>query len=149
MNKREFDKLALEEIKILQAIVIKHDDIRSTIINWNVGLITALCVAFLSGKSGLDRIDFFLIGVAIILLFFWLDVVYKIAQNRAIRRSAEIEDQIRCGTTYDGPIIGKSLTQPNTASEQMNAARNVRVWFPFLALLVLVALVTFSHSQAT
>ena len=85
-------------------------------------------------------------GVTVSFLFFWMDVVYKVAQDRAIARSAKIEDQIRNGAQYDGPRVGTSLAQRNSLTAQRHAAAKMRVWFPFLVLLILVLFAAFGHN---
>ena len=52
MNSRSYDDLALEEIKLLQTVISKHDDLRAQVIGWAVTLISVLSAAYLSEKSG-------------------------------------------------------------------------------------------------
>lgn len=143
--------IALEELRLLESIIAKHDDLRAHMMNWAVGLVTALSAAYLSDKSGLDHWGFLTVGAFVALLFFWMDAVYKVAQDRAIKRAALVEQHLRQlnekePQPYDGPRIGESLSPANTWKEQWYAASRIRLWFPYFALLMLVALVALRHN---
>jgi hypothetical protein len=133
--------IALEELKLLQAVIHKQDDARSHIVGWSVAVVVALTVAYLSDK-GLTGKTYCFLGTVVVLLFLWLDVVHKVAQDRAISRVKAIEKSIRTGTYYIGPCIAGTLTRPNTLYEQCLAARNVRVWAPYATLFLTVLLVS-------
>jgi hypothetical protein len=139
-DNKNYDKLALEEMKLLQSIILKHDDIRSKMVGWSVSLVSALSAFYLHEKSGMDRTGFQIVGFSITILFFWLDTIYKVAQDRAINRSRVVEKMIANGE-YEGPAIGVSLGKDNLVLDQLRSALNVRVWSPYagLSLLVLVA----------
>lgn len=134
--------MALEELKVLQAVISKHDDLRSQLLGWCVALITGLSVAHLSKPLQVDSVGFLSLSLAIVLLFLWVGITYKVAQDRAIERVRQIEVQIRTQSPYDGPLISESLSRPNLFSDQCSALKNVRVWGPFVALAVIVVLVT-------
>src|SRR5436305_14104265 len=97
--------MALEELKILQSVISKHDDLRSQVLGWCIALVTGLTIAYLSKPVALDRWGFVALSVAIVLLFLWVSVTYKVAQDRAIERARTIESQIRSKTVYDGPLV--------------------------------------------
>jgi|SRR6185369_3582 len=137
--------MALEELKMLQSIISKHDDLRSQVLGWCVALITGLTIAYLSKPVELYLWGFAALSISIVLLFLWVSVTYKVAQDRAIERARTIESQIRAQTAYDGPLVADSLSRANRWPDQKKALNNVRVWGPFAALLVLVVLGAFAR----
>jgi|SRR3954447_24142729 len=137
--------MAIEELKTLQSIISKHDDLRAQVLGWCVALITGLTVAYLSKPVEIDRWGFVALSVSIVLLFLWVSVSYKVAQDRAIERARTIESQIRAQATYDGPLVTDSLSRANRWPDQKKALNNVRVWGPFASLLLLVVLGAFAH----
>lgn len=129
---------AIEELKLLQAFIGKSDDISLKIKGWSITLSTAYIIALATGKLTNGHLT--LLALLVPLLFLWLDVVFRVAQNRAIRRSSCIEEAIRGEREYDGPRIAKTLSQPNNLREQWQALNNVRMHIPYSIQIVALAL---------
>ena len=102
--------------------------------NPKIGFLTA---SFLSSKLLLPRAQYVAVVVFLCVLFFWLEVVHRVAENRAMERCEDVELFVRGGTpTYGGPLIGKSLAQPNSLRDQLEAADNLRIYLPYLVLII-------------
>lgn len=138
----EKDQKAFEELKALQNIISSQEETRAKVKNWAVGLISAISVAFLTQKASFSRKGYFVISIGITILFLWLDVVHRVAQNRAIQRSNEVERILREEADYDGPKIGATLAVANTLREQIRALNNIRLYIPYIVLIIIVIVIT-------
>lgn len=135
-------ELALEELKILREIAQNQEELRFKIRGWCTALITALSVAFLSKEIKFSGGQFFLISSVVLFLFLWLDVLYRVAQDRAYTRSNIVESFLRGEEEkYEGPKIGSSLSMPNNRVDQLKSLNNIRVYSPYIPLLVLVIII--------
>lgn len=137
----DMNQLALEELKLLQGIAEAQETLRFKIRGWCVALITALSVAVLSHKILFPVGQFLLIAMVIMLTFLWLDVLYRVAQDRALKRAKLVEESLRGLVKYDGPKVRESLSVPNSVADQMLSLNNVRVYGPYLLLLVILFVV--------
>lgn len=138
---REYNLLALEEFKLLQGIARDQEELRFKIRGWCVALITALSVALLSNEIELPRKEYFLVSLMILLLFLWLDVLYRVAQDRALRRAKVVEKVLQNKCAYSGPCIRESLSVKNSLAEQLRSLNNIRVYSPYLLLAVTIMVV--------
>lgn len=134
-------QLAIEELKLLQIIAGNQEELRFKIRGWCIALVTALTAAFLSGKIEFLGIEYILISCLILTLFLWLDVLYRVAQDRALTRAAVVEENLRGSEVYEGPLIRNSLSVKNTIKDQRKSLNNIRVYGPYLLLFVIVLLV--------
>lgn len=132
------EQMALEELKIIQDVIYDQEAIRFKIKGWAVALITAISIAFLSKKINFSSTEYLFTSVGIVLLFFWTDVIHRIAQDRAQKRALNIERFLRGETEYDGPKVSISLSRDNTIKDMLRSAKNVRVYFPYLVLLFIL-----------
>ncbi len=130
----EPENIALEELKLVQAIINTQEQIRLKIMGWGVATVSAISVAYLSEKLDLPSNSYLALSLVIIGIFLWLDTVHRVAVDRAIERSGEIEECLRKEATYDGPKIGKSISVKNGIPYQLRSLKNVRVYGPYLAL---------------
>ena len=137
----EPEAIALEELKLVQAIINNQEQIRLKIMGWGVAATIAISVAYLSEKIDLLPNSYLTLSVIIIGIFLWLDTVHRVAVDRAIERSGEVEESLRGERAYDGPIIGKSVSVKNGIPYQLRSLKNVRVYGPYLALSVAVLFV--------
>lgn len=131
-------QLALEELKLLLDIAQGQEELRFKIRGWCIALVTAFSVAFLSEKIKFSGCQFILISSLILVLFLWLDVLYRVAQDRAFKRSKVVEENLRGIGNYSGPLIGEYLSVPNSAKDQVVSLKNIRVYGPYVLLLVIV-----------
>ena len=137
----EPEAIALEELKLVQAIINNQEQIRLKIMGWGVAATIAISVAYLSERIDLPPNSYLTLSVIIIGIFLWLDTVHRVAVDRAIERSGEIEESLRGERAYDGPIIGKSISVKNGIPYQLRSLKNVRVYGPYLALSIAVLFV--------
>ncbi len=142
MTKRH-DYKAMEELKLLQNVIGRQEDFRMKIKSWAVTLVSAVSIAFLSGKINISSKSYIIMSVGIIVSFCWTDVIYRVAQNRAMKRSGNVESYLRGEVEYSGPKIGSSLSIPNTLSEQFGAFNNVRTYSVYLILVILTLILSF------
>jgi hypothetical protein len=136
MDKHE---LAMEELRLLQEIIKHQEDLRAQLMNWSVGLIGAGTFAFLT-EIKLSQSNFLFVGCTLVLASFWMNVIFRVAQDRAITRSHRVEQFLREGGEYDGPKIGLSLAARNSVAEQLQAANNIRMYSPYAILLVFIVI---------
>jgi len=130
----EWKQLAFDEIKILNDIIGIQEDVRQKIRNWTIILISGVSIAFLSKKIDLGPYHYLAVCYSILLLFLWADVIHRVAQSRAIRRSIDVEKALGDGGQYDGPKIATSLSVSSNLREQWRAFNNVRVYSIYLIL---------------
>ena len=135
------ESLALEEFKMLQEIARDQEELRAKIRGWCVAIITALSVAALSKEIQISGATFLFVASVILCLFLWLDVLYRVAQDRAFRRAKKVEIILRGNLYYDGPRIRDSLSVPNSIEDQLQSLNNVRVFGPYFLLLIIVTVV--------
>jgi len=140
MSSDELSKsqLALEELKLLQGIAEKQEELRFKIRGWCLALVTALTAAFLSEKTDFSGAQYILISCLILALFLWLDVLYRVAQDRALTRAEIVEKNLRGVEEYAGPLIRNSLSVKNTIKDQRTSLNNIRVYGPYLLLFIIV-----------
>ena len=138
-------EIALEELKILQQIVARHDDLSFKIKGWCVTLVTAIILAIKSDKYSISVSSGLSLLFGISLLFLWIDVIYRVAEDRAISRSRQVERLIRDHIVYDGPKIAESLSVKTTFMNQMRSLNNIRIYVPYISISIIVLAVTFMH----
>src|SRR5690606_18624323 len=140
---------AWEELKMLQSIIARHDDISFRVKGWcitlNVGVLAA--IYGVGGDSdfkvgGDDEFKFSdlatFISLYLVLLFFlWIDAIYRVAMNRAIERASEVEQEIRNNTPKGYPKIGLTLGQKNLIKDQLKTLKNIRVIAPYVIIFVI------------
>jgi hypothetical protein len=143
---KEEDKIniILKELEFLQGVIARQENARLTIRNWYMGFITVLVVAFFSKEISMNKNAFISIGSTLTLLFYWTELVYRVAEKRAMVRSNEVEGKLRESENYDGPKIGVSLGRPNTIKDQLKEVpNNVRISGPYLVMLIMLLLIYF------
>lgn len=132
------NEIALEELKILQGIAQNQEELRFKIRGWCLALVTAFSVAFLSEKVKFCGGQFILISSLIVVLFLWLDVLYRVAQDRAFARAKDVEKYLRGTGDYSGPLIRNSLSVPNSVKDQCESLNNIRVYGPYVLLFLII-----------
>lgn len=146
----ESRELAIEELRILQSIIQHQVDIGFRIKSWCVTLVSLLSVALLSTDAGsgaeISPAVYVLGSTTLILLFMWLDAAHRVAGRRAKDRSAAVEQQIRTGQPYDGPLIGESIAIPTTVRHQLRDLAKVRLWGPYAVAFAVTCVVGLTAS---
>lgn len=134
----ESSEMALEELKVLADIISRHDEISLKIKGWCTTLVTGFLVAMFSGTIQAPLNVSGLLVAVIIVIFLWIDVVFRVAEDRAINRQGEVEKALRGEVQYDGPKIKWSLSTPNTFRDQLRSLNNNRIYLPYVALSIIV-----------
>ena len=130
--------LAIEELKILFSIISRHDDLSFKIKKWAITINSALIIGIASGKiTEYIANNYLILFLPVLpLIFLWIDVIHRVAMDRAIKRQADVEECVRNNNNYDGPKIDMTLSKPNSFKDQMKALNNVRMYFIYLILVI-------------
>lgn len=133
--------LALEELRMLQDIIARHDEISFKLKGWcitlNIGVLAALYGVNEGKTIDINPVVVFVCLFLAILFFLWLDAIYRVAMDRAIQRTAKIEKQIRKNNFGEYPKINIALGRPNRIRDQINAINNIRVIAPYLIIVII------------
>ncbi len=148
MNKEERQiqldiSCAWEEIKLLHEIVKNQEEWRFKIRGWAVALLTALSVVAFSNDVKITGSQYLALSIVVLLVTCWIDVIYRVAQDRALERANIVEEQLRTQRKYDGPKIRVKLSRPNSIEAQLSALNNIRVYGPYLLLLFIVSVIAY------
>ncbi len=102
--------LALEELKLLSALISKQEEFRLTTRGWSLAILTGLTIAHLNHDLSVGRATFLLLGLGIIVSGWIIEAWYSMAQLGAMDRSLVVEQFLRgdC-SSYDGPRIATDL----------------------------------------
>ncbi|WP_192348630.1 hypothetical protein [Algoriphagus sp. Y33] len=139
-------EIAIEELKLLQTIISRHDDISFKIKGWcitlNIGIITAIYgmpdFTFLNSKA----LALFLLPLANV-FFIWVGAIYRVAMNRAIERSTKIEKEIRNNRLKKYPQLNITLGRRNRLKDQLNSLKNIRTTAPYIIIFIIDILAIF------
>jgi hypothetical protein len=148
------DERAMEEWRLLQSIISRHETIEFQIRGWLLVLLVALVAALYADRTRLNNAAFGGIGAALVLLFLVMELIVRIPKRLAIRRVALVEAMLRGEKEYDGPGISLSLAnrvistkQPDRTMSQTrllwDEIRIALVWLFYVVLLLVVAIITF------
>jgi hypothetical protein len=137
----EVSQVALDELQILAGIIERKEAVRLRQRNWVITAVSGLSIALFSKGVNVTSGEYAAVALATIVIFWLMETVYQHVEDRAIRRSKRLEEILREGGPYDGPLISESLS-PRSLKEQLTyVARTFfapRVASPYLALVVLV-----------
>ena len=134
-------EIALSELKMVQDIIHNQEQMRLKVVGWCIAAVTGISIAFVSKTLVVPTKYYLALSLAITCIFLWLDTVHRVAVDRAIARSGDIEGFLRGEHEYDGPKIGKSISVASGARYQAESLKNVRVYGPYLALSLIVVAV--------
>lgn len=137
------NELAIKELEILQRVIERQEEIRLQIRKWYIAIITALTIAFLSNEITFCKCNYVLITFIITVSFLWLEVVHRVAEQRAMNRSGIVEKQLRLGNAYDGPKINDSLSKNNNPNEQWKALNNIRIYGIYVIYYLIIVILSF------
>ena len=146
MNKIQRET-AIEEWKLLESIIGRQEQIIFQMRRWLYALITALIIAYISGKATLLKCEFLLLGIVLIVLFLVVECLQRGPLRRAIKRAKSIEASIRGPEPYEkynGPELSDRLSSSRFRDDFYDAINELivtRVWFPYGILGLIIVLV--------
>lgn len=136
--------IAFEELKMLQDIIARHDELSFQIKGWcmtlNVGVIAAIYGIGGGSTINASKVLVFIALVLITIFFIWLEAIYRVAMNRAIQRTATIEKEIREDSLGEYPKINLTLGIPNKIKDQIKALENIRIVAPYFIIFLIDSL---------
>jgi hypothetical protein len=134
-------QVALEELQILAGVIARKEAVRLRQRNWVITVVSGLTIAFFSNNSHIRASEYAAVALATIVVFWLMETVYQHVEDRAIERTRKLEEILRDGLPYDGPLISESLAPRSFHEQQQYAARMFfapRVASPYLALVAIV-----------
>ncbi len=132
------DQLAVEELKLLQAIIARQDEFKARTKQWAVTVVAAMITARLTGQVKLsDWFLAFIVGVTS-LLFMFIEGIFGSAESLAEDRVRVVEEALRKegAPSYDGPLICNSLIGRITLQRMRKSISYLRIWGFYLALVI-------------
>jgi hypothetical protein len=137
--KQHTDELALEELKILSAIIDRHEQTEYKIRGFCLALIAALTAGFFAKETELIAWGYILLSIIISAGFFMFEVFHRVPKLKAFKRADIVEEYLRSTEgTYDGPKIGLSLR-----GERWSLLREATKGIPTYGPYIMVAVVCF------
>lgn len=137
----DIPQIALDELQILAGVIERKEAVRLRQRNWVVTVVSGLSIAFFSDSRHIHPGEYVAVALATVMIFWLMETVYQHVEDRAIQRSRNLEELLREGRPYDGPLISASLS-PRSLTEQLRyVARTLlapRVASPYLALMAIV-----------
>ena len=143
MDKKE---LAFEEWKHVQSVISRKADSETKIRGWLYTILAALIVAYLTKPMNLSSSEFILVASGLIAFFMILEGIQLIEHWRAIRRSEEIENNLREEMKhYDGPTLSEVMIKKTGFIEIWKVVftneHNLKHFvFPYLLLFVVLVI---------
>jgi hypothetical protein len=138
---KEVPQLARDELQILAGIIERKEAVRLRQRNWVITAVSGLSIALFSKGVDVSSGEYAAVALATIVVFWLMETVYQHVEDRAIQRSKTLEEILREGHPYDGPLISESLS-PRSLKEQLTYVAKTflapRVASPYLALIALV-----------
>jgi hypothetical protein len=101
----------MDELQRLQEIIARHEDHAFKVRGVMYGLLGALSIPLFSDKKVITGETFLILAGIVVLLFLLVELVHRSFVRLAIIRSMTVEEMIRTGKKYDGPLVGISLGQ--------------------------------------
>jgi hypothetical protein len=132
------DQLAVEELKLLQAIIARQDEFKARTKQWAVTVVAAMITARLTGQVKLsDCLLAVVVGVTS-LLFMFIEGIFGTAESLAEDRVRVVEEALRNGavSSYNGPMICDSLLGRITFQRIRKSISYLRIWGFYLALIL-------------
>lgn len=139
-------QVALDELQILAGIIERKEQVRLRQRNWVITAISGLSIAFFSDNSHIHPAEYTAVALVTVVIFWLMETVYQHVEDRAIQRSLRLEELLREGLPYDGPLISESLS-PRSLEDQLRYVAHTifapRVASPYLALVAVVIAFSF------
>jgi len=140
--------VAIEEWKLLSATIARLEDVEYKMRSWLLALITGLAVALYSENIDLPVVGFMIIGILLVIVFAWMDLIHRMPKRKAIERSKEVEESLRKGgPAYSGPLMCVKLTARRTGKRE--ELKRMFWNTPYVQILILVILLGLVHLLAS
>ena len=137
--------LAIEELRHLELIIGRQDELKAKTKSIAVTLFSALTVAFASKHTlGIGSVEYMVLSILIAVLFLAVESVYGATEIEAENRVEKIESFLRGEEAeYNGPRISASLVVEHTFDHFKVAASRQRTYYLYLTLLIIATLAAF------
>lgn len=134
--------LAIEELRQLQLIIGRQDELKARTKSIAVAMFSALTVGFVSKHPlGIGSWEYLALSILIALLFLGVESVYGATEIEAENRVSKIESFLRGDEMeYDGPMISASLVVEYTFDQFKVAAARQRTYYLYVTLLIIAAI---------
>ena len=124
--------VAIEELKLLSAIIGR---IEGTIFQrhaWLFSLITALALALFNKHPLICKQPFLFISSFTTIVFWITDAIQRVPVHRAIERSKIVEEALRKNSYLCTPLISDELSNGKNFVDFLHCAFRLRVWIPII-----------------
>lgn len=127
--------LALEELKLLQEVIGRHENHAMRVKGLLFVIIAGLTAAtYAEGMRG-SRGWMFAGAIVLTLLFMVWELYHRAISQQAITRAGAVESQLRGEADYDGPKIGHSLSNKIELQHLIAEARRPWNWSSLVVVL--------------
>ncbi len=131
---------AWEEIKILQDIIHKQEDLRTKTKNWCIALFGGLSIAFANSNGKLDFLAYLLASIILVCIFWLLENLQRSIQMTTICHRNSVEESLLSELeSYKGPKIGKTFS----AGYKFLSPFNLRLSAVYLGLIIIALSLSF------
>lgn len=141
----DIPQVALDELQILARVIERKEAVRLRQRNWVITAVSGLSIALFSKSVQIRPAEYAAVALTTIVIFWLMETVYQHVEDRAIQRSRRLEEILRQGQPYDGPLVSETLSPRSLGGQLKYIARTFfapRVASPYLALMVIA--VTFA-----
>jgi len=147
MEKKE---IALAEYNHLENIITNYSDKFYRIRNWLLVILSGLMVGFYTEKISVDKCDLWYGSLLFIILFYFMEIIQRVVQKKAMIRVAHVEKCLKGEEEYDGPKITESLKiSENPLTLFLGVlieSKNALIWFPYLLMMFTVTALIYVKS---
>jgi hypothetical protein len=134
-------EIALEELKMLQAIIARQDEFKMKTKSWAVTVLAAITTLYLTGRPPLKDLHFVVLSVLIVFAFLLVEGIYGATEALAENRVRKVEDVLRTSDpqSYDGPMIFDSLREKVTLRGVLKSITYPGNWGLYAGMVAFVA----------
>lgn len=123
----------LDELKIVQDVITKQEELCFKVFSWAIGLITALTIGFFHNSVKINPWVYMICGFTIIVGYFLVARYHWVTFFQAVTRSCDIEEEIKTDN-YKRVKINETLK----AGNDLNFFINYRFYGPYAILIIIV-----------
>lgn len=125
----------LDELKIIQDIITKQEELCFKVFSWAIGLVTALTIGFFHKSVEINPCVYMTCGFTIIVGYFLVARYHWVTFSQAVTRSCGIEEEIK-NDNYKRVKINETLK----AGNDLNFFIHYRFYGPYAILIIIVLL---------